>query len=210
MQWFCRPPHAVGGSAVLQVLKGRAMRNGISGGDARRRPGRRLTALIAAIVVSGSLVATSAGTAAAGTASGSRTSTAFTAGSKAAATGSNAATANSSASSSTTSSGGAAVAQPFTGTGCHTYDYWSGAHVCVTVYGSGLNVQSVTGETDGPDTDWGKIYDTAGVITIWGHPTNHYLSISWASGGGVWLANGDNLCFSDTTLGQTACITIRL
>jgi hypothetical protein len=101
------------------------------------------------------------------------------------------------------------LVKPFTASGCHTYNYWSGAHVCITVYGGGLNVQSVTGETDGPDSDWGKLYDTAGVITIWGHPTNHYLSVSWASGGGVWLANGDNFCFSDTTLGQTACVTIR-
>jgi hypothetical protein len=99
--------------------------------------------------------------------------------------------------------------RPLTGTGCHTYNYWSGAHVCMTVYGSGLNVQSVTGETDGPDSDWGKLWDTAGVITIWGHPSNHYLSVSWASGGGVWLANGDNFCFTDTTLGQTACVTIH-
>jgi hypothetical protein len=99
--------------------------------------------------------------------------------------------------------------RPFTGTGCHTYDYWSGAHVCITVVGSGLNVQSVTGETDGPDSDWGRLWDTAGVISIYGHPTNHYLTVSWASGGGVWLANGDNFCFTDTTLNQTACLTIH-
>jgi hypothetical protein len=101
------------------------------------------------------------------------------------------------------------LVRPLTGSGCHTYNYWSGAHVCITVSGSGLNVQSVSGETDGPDTDWGRLYDTAGVISIYGHPTNHYLNVSWASGGGVNLANGDNFCFSDTTLGQTACITIR-
>ncbi|HEV2344155.1 MAG TPA: hypothetical protein VGS97_08695 [Actinocrinis sp.] len=101
------------------------------------------------------------------------------------------------------------LVRPFTGTGCHTYDYWSGAHVCITVVGSGLNVQSVTGETDGPDSDWGHLWDTAGVISIYGHPTNHHLTVSWASGGGVWLANGDNFCFTDTTLNQTACLTIH-
>lgn len=101
------------------------------------------------------------------------------------------------------------LVQPFTGTGCHTYNYWSGAHVCITVVGSGLNVQSVTGETDGPDSDWGRLWDTAGVINIYGHPTNNNLTVSWASGGGVWLANGDNFCFTDTTLNQTACLTIH-
>lgn len=101
------------------------------------------------------------------------------------------------------------LVRPFTGTGCHTYDYWSGAHVCITVVGSGLNVQSVTGETDGPDTDWGRLWDTAGVINIYGHPYNHNLTVSWASGGGVWLANGDNFCFTDTTINQTACLTIH-
>jgi len=171
------------------------MRSGISGGDARGRPGRRLTALIAAIVVSGSLVATSAGTAAADTASGPSNK-------KVSSTGA-------SAPGSVTSNADSLIVTPLTATGCHTYNYWSGAHVCATVNGSGLNVQSVTGETDGPDTDWGEIYDTSGVITIWGHPTNHYLTVSWASGGGIWLANGDNVCFSDTTLGQTACVTIR-
>lgn len=101
------------------------------------------------------------------------------------------------------------LVRPFTGTGCHTYNYWSGAHVCITVVGSGLNVQSVSGETDGPDSDWGRLWDTAGVINIYGHPSNHYLTVSWASGGGVWLANGDNFCFTDTTLNQTACLTIH-
>jgi hypothetical protein len=177
--------------------------NGISGGGERRRS-RRLSALIAAIVVSGSLVATSAGAAAADTASGSSTS-------KVSATGSKAATPapSSSASGSATSHVAPALVKPFTATGCHTYDYWSGAHVCMTVYGGGLNVQSVSGETDGPDSDWGQLYDTAGVINLWGHPTNHYLSVSWASGGGIWLANGDNFCFSDTTLGQTSCVTVH-
>ena len=101
------------------------------------------------------------------------------------------------------------LVRPFTGTGCHTYDYWSGAHVCITVVGSGLNVRSVTGETDGPDSDWGRLWDTAGVISIYGHPYNHNLTVSWASGGGVWLANGDNFCFTDTTMNQTACLTIH-
>lgn len=101
------------------------------------------------------------------------------------------------------------LVRPFTGTGCHTYNYWNGAHVCITVVGSGLNMQSATGETDGPDSDWGKLWDTEGVITIWGHPSNHYMTVSWASGGGVWLANGDNMCFTDTTLNQTACLTIH-
>lgn len=101
------------------------------------------------------------------------------------------------------------LVRPFTGTGCHTYDYWSGAHVCITVVGSGLNMQSASGETDGPDSDWGRLWDTAGVINIYGHPSNHYLTVSWASGGGVWLANGDNFCFTDTTLNQTACLTIH-
>ena len=30
------------------------------------------------------------------------------------------------------------LVHPFTGTGCHTYDYWSGAHVCITIVGSGM------------------------------------------------------------------------
>jgi hypothetical protein len=101
------------------------------------------------------------------------------------------------------------LVRPFTGTGCHTYDYWNGAHVCITVVGTGLNMQSASGETDGPDTDTVKLWDTEGVITIWGHPSNHYMTISWASGGGVWLANGDNMCFTDTTLNQTACLTMH-
>jgi hypothetical protein len=70
-------------------------------------------------------------------------------------------------------------------------------------------VQSVTGETDGPDSDWGRLWDTAGVIDIYGQPSNHTLTVSWASGGGVWLANGDNFCFTDTTMNQTACLTIH-
>jgi hypothetical protein len=102
-----------------------------------------------------------------------------------------------------------AIVRPFTGTGCHTYNYWNGAHVCITIVGSGLNVQSATGETDGPDSDEGRLWDTAGVINIYGHPTNHNLTVSWASGGGVWLANGDNFCFTDTTMNQTACLTIH-
>jgi hypothetical protein len=161
---------------------------------------RRLTVLMAAIVVSGSLVATSAGAATADAVSGhsiNKVSTGTGAG------------VGEGTSSAVTSNADSLVVTPLTATGCHTYNYWSGAHVCATVNGSGLNVQSVTGETDGPDTDWGKIYDTAGVITIWGHPTDHYLTVSWASGGGIWLANGDNVCFSDTTLGQTACVTIH-
>ncbi len=101
------------------------------------------------------------------------------------------------------------LVRPFTGTGCHTYNYWNGAHVCVTVVGNGLNMQSATGETDGPDTDWVKLWDTEGVVAIYGHPSNHYMTVSWASGGGVWLANGDNMCFTDTTLNQTACLTMH-
>ncbi|MGH6655048.1 MAG: hypothetical protein ACRDVE_07560 [Actinocrinis sp.] len=111
-----------------------------------------------------------------------------------------------------TSIGGAQpnLVTPFTGSGCHTYNYWNGAEVCITVNGPSLNMQSATGYTDGPDSDEGHLYDTEGVISIYGHPVNHHLTISWASGGGVWLANGDNMCFSDTTLGQTACLTMRL
>ena len=101
------------------------------------------------------------------------------------------------------------LVRAFTGTGCHTYNYWNGAHVCITVVGNGLNMQSATGETDGPDTDWVEIWDTEGVVAIWGHPSNHYMTIDWSSGGGVWLANGDNVCFSDTTLNQTACLTMH-
>lgn len=101
------------------------------------------------------------------------------------------------------------LVRAFTGTGCHTYNYWNGAHVCITVVGNGLNMQSATGETDGPDSDWVEIWDTEGVVAIWGHPANHYMTIDWSSGGGVWLANGDNVCFSDTTLNQTACLTMH-
>ena len=174
------------------------MRSGIRRGGARRPPGRRLSALVAGVAVVVSLIAASAGAASA----------------KAAAPGTAPSGATATHSVVTHSAVEPSVAKPsvvkpLTGTGCHTYNYWSGAHVCMTVYGSGLNVQSVTGETDGPDSDWGKLWDTAGVITIYGHPTNHYLSVSWASGGGIWLANGDGFCFTDTTLGQTACVTVR-
>lgn len=165
------------------------MRGGLGYGGSRRRfAGRRVLLMLVAAVLCALLG--SAGTAAASTASGS------------------------SATQSSTSTGGTAhvrpqLVRPFTGTGCHTYNYWNGAHVCITVVGDGLNMQSASGETDGPDSDWGKLWDTEGVITIWGHPTNHYLTISWASGGGVWLANGDNMCFTDTTLNQTACLTMH-
>jgi hypothetical protein len=101
------------------------------------------------------------------------------------------------------------VVRPFTGTGCHTYDFWSGAHVCITVYGSGLHVNSVSGETDGPDSDWGELWDSDGVVNIYGHPSNHYLTVDWSSGGGIWLPQNDNFCFTDTTLGQTACLTVH-
>ena len=165
------------------------MRSGILGGGSRRRAGRRLSTLFAGTATVCSLLVASAGTASAD-AGPDATSTADSSVSQG-------------------SDATPSLVNPFTGTGCHTYNYWSGAHVCITVYGSGLNVQSVSGETDGPDSDWGKLWDTAGVITIYGHPTNHYLTVSWASGGGVWLANGDNFCFTDTTLGQTACLTLH-
>jgi hypothetical protein len=115
------------------------------------------------------------------------------------------------ASSGAVSSGTAAkaVVRPFTGTGCHTYDFWSGAHVCITVYGSGLHVNSVSGETDGPDSDWGELWDSDGVVNIYGHPTNHYLTVDWSSGGGIWLPQNDNFCFTDTTINQTACLTVH-
>ena len=99
--------------------------------------------------------------------------------------------------------------RPFTGTGCHTYDFWSGAHVCITVYGSGLHVNSVSGETDGPDSDWGQLWDSDGVVNIYGHPSNHYLTVDWSSGGGIWLPQNDNFCFTDTTINQTACLTVH-
>lgn len=99
--------------------------------------------------------------------------------------------------------------RPFTGTGCHTYDFWSGAQVCITVYGAGLHVNAVTGETDGPDSDWGQLWDSDGVVSIWGHPSNHYLTVDWSSGGGIWLPQNDNFCFTDTTLNQTACLQVH-
>jgi hypothetical protein len=174
------------------------MRSGNHGGGARRRPGRRQSALVAGMAMVFSLMVASAGAASAkaappGPAPGAVSAT-------------HGVVTHSAVDPSTVEPN---VVRPLTGTGCHTYNYWNGAHVCMTVYGNGLNVQSVTGETDGPDSDWGKLWDTAGVVTIYGHPTNHYLSVSWASGGGIWLANGDNFCFTDTTLGQTACVTVR-
>ncbi|HEU5332882.1 MAG TPA: hypothetical protein VFU73_08965 [Actinocrinis sp.] len=116
------------------------------------------------------------------------------------------------ASSNTVSPGAAAgvgAVHPFTGTGCHTYDFWSGAQVCVTVYGSGLHVTAVTGETDGPDSDWGKLWDSDGVVTVYGHPSNHNLTVDWSSGGGIWLPQNDDFCFTDTTLNQTACLLVH-
>jgi hypothetical protein len=101
------------------------------------------------------------------------------------------------------------LVRPFTGTGCHTYDFWSGAQVCITVYGSGLHVTAVSGETDGADSDWGKLWDSDGVVTIWGHPSNHYLTVDWSSGGGIWLPQNDDFCFTDTTLNQTACLLVH-
>lgn len=120
-------------------------------------------------------------------------------------------TSSGAASTGVVSSGGAskAVVRPFTGTGCHTYDFWSGAHVCITVYGSGLHVNSVSGETDGPDSDWGELWDSDGVVNVYGHPTNHYLTVDWSSGGGIWLPQNDNFCFTDTTINQTACLTVH-
>ena len=98
---------------------------------------------------------------------------------------------------------------PFTGTGCHTYDFWSGAHVCATVYGAGLHVTAVTGETDGPDSDWGRLWDSDGVVSIYGYPSNHNLTVDWSSGGGIWLPQNDDFCFTDTTLNQTACLQVH-
>jgi hypothetical protein len=151
----------------------------------RRRFGARPALLVLVAAVLCALIG-SAGAAAASTASGSGA-----------------------ARSSTSVSAHPQLVRPFTGTGCHTYNYWNGAHVCITVVGTGLNMQSASGETDGPDTDWVKLWDTEGVVAIWGHPTNHYMTISWASGGGVWLANGDNMCVTDTTMNQTACLTMH-
>lgn len=104
---------------------------------------------------------------------------------------------------------GTRAVHPFTGTGCHTYDFWSGAQVCVTVYGSGLHVTAVTGETDGPDSDWGKLWDSDGVVAVYGHPSNHNLTVDWSSGGGIWLPQNDDFCFTDTTLNQTACLLVH-
>lgn len=171
---------SVGGRAFIEVAKGRAMHRGIRAGDTRRRPGRLPAVLVVTTAAACTLI---------GTASTASASTG-TAGTRPAVV-------------------RPQLVRPFTGTGCHTYDYWSGAHVCITVDGDGLNVQSVSGETDGPDSDWGRLWDTDGVIDIYGHPSNHYLTVSWASGGGVWLANGDNFCFTDTTLNQTACLTVH-
>lgn len=162
----------------------------------RRRFGGRPALLVLVAAVLCALIGSAGAAAAASTGSGS------------------AATQSSTSASGAADSSGAAkvrpqLVRPFTGTGCHTYNYWNGAHVCITVVGTGLNMQSASGETDGPDTDWVKLWDTEGVVTIWGHPSNHYMTISWASGGGVWLANGDNMCITDTTMNQTACLTMH-
>lgn len=183
------------------------MRGAMGDRRARRQFSGRPALLVLTAVMLSALIG-SAGAAAASTTSVSgaaRSSSGSTAAGKAAA---------GTVSSGTVAAGTTAKVQPqlvrpFTGTGCHTYDYWNGAHVCVTVVGTGLNMQSASGETDGPDSDTVKLWDTEGVITIWGHPSNHYMTISWASGGGVWLANGDNMCFTDTTLNQTACLTMH-
>ena len=104
---------------------------------------------------------------------------------------------------------GPALVRPFTGTGCHTYNFWSGAQVCITVYGAGLLVTAVSGETDGPDSDWGEFWDSAGVVDVWGHPSNHRLTVDWSSGGGIWLPQDDDFCFTDATLNQTACVLVH-
>lgn len=180
-----------GRQSFTQVAKGRMMRGAMGDRRARRQFGGRPALLVLVAVMLCALIG-SAGAAAASTTSGSGS----TQSSGAIATGK-------------TANAHPQLVRPFTGTGCHTYNYWNGAHVCITVVGTGLNMQSASGETDGPDTDTVKLWDTEGVITIWGHPSDHYMTISWASGGGVWLANGDNMCFTDTTLNQTACLTMH-
>jgi hypothetical protein len=201
MEWLCRPPLSAGGRALLKVAKGRKMRGAMGDRRARLRFGGRPALLVLVAVTACALIG-SAGAAAASTTSVSG------------ATQSSTVAASGAVSAGAVSAGKTVKAhpqlvRPFTGTGCHTYNYWNGAHVCITVVGTGLNMQSASGETDGPDTDWVELWDTEGVISIWGHPSNHYMTISWASGGGVWLANGDNMCFSDTTLNQTACLTMH-
>jgi len=177
-----------GWQSFNKVAKGRMMRGAMGDRRARRRFSRRPALLVLVAAMLCTLIG-SAGAAAASTTAGSG--------------------APQSSTSSSASSVRPQLVRPFTGTGCHTYNYWNGAHVCITVVGTGLNMQSATGETDGPDSDWLKLWDTEGVVTIWGHPSNHYMTISWASGGGVWLANGDNMCVTDTTMNQTACLTMH-
>lgn len=188
------------------------MRGAMGDRRARRQFGRRPALLVLVAVMLSTLIG-SAGTAAASTTSVSgatRSSTGATsAGQASAGTVSSGAVSSGAAAAGETANARPQLVRPFTGTGCHTYDYWSGAHVCITVVGTGLNMQSASGETDGPDTDTVKLWDTEGVVTIWGYPSNHYMTISWASGGGVWLANGDNMCFTDVTLNQTACLTMH-
>jgi hypothetical protein len=165
-----------------------------------------------ALLLSGAVVATG-GAAAWANAAGTHAGTRGTAASNTATAGTSTSHAakSSTASSNTVTQDTATsnAVRPFTGTGCHTYDFWSGAQVCITVYGSGLHVNEVSGETDGPDSDWGELWDSDGVVTIYGHPTNHYLTVDWSSGGGIWLPQNDNFCFTDTTLNQTACLLIH-
>jgi hypothetical protein len=99
--------------------------------------------------------------------------------------------------------------RPATGKGCHTYDLWNGYDICIEVWGSGLNVQQVEGWVDGRGgaADLVHLYTTDGDLS-----TEEYLDgsgqawFSWSVGGGIWLTNYQNICFTDVTINQSACI----
>lgn len=103
--------------------------------------------------------------------------------------------------------------RPATGKGCHTYDWWNGYDVCIEVFGTGLNVQQVEGWVDGRGgaADLAHLYTTDGDLNTEEHlDSSGQAWFSWTVGGGIWLTNYQNICFTDVTINQTACIYLNV
>ncbi|HEV2633719.1 MAG TPA: hypothetical protein VGX23_01145 [Actinocrinis sp.] len=103
--------------------------------------------------------------------------------------------------------------RPATGKGCHTYDWWDGYDICIEVFGSGLNVQQVEGWVDGRNgaADVGHLYTTDGDLNTQEHLNGSGQAwFSWTVGGGIWLTNYQNICFTDETVNQTACLALNV
>ena len=102
---------------------------------------------------------------------------------------------------------------PKTGEGCHQYDWWDGYDICIMVWGSGLNVQEVEGWVDGRDgaADYTRLYTADGDLNTSEDLNSAGQSwFDWSIGGGIWLANYQNICFQDVTINQTACLYLNV